>query len=353
MNASLSSDLNPPANAKSIKMDYSLKDYKEIRGKFDIFMQDACVAYKRGKQVLSNVSLYAAPGEILGLIGGSGAGKSTCMRVMTGQIKPPQLRKGFAITAGYRAVKDNFRLIHNIGYVPQLEYLSLYEEFNALDNCVFFGRNYGIPKNTILQRAESMLQILGFENKKLIQKPVKFLSGGERKRVSIAVGLINTPKVLFLDEPTTGLDPHLRIAVLNFLLKINKEFRTTMVIVSHDLEIADYCSKVAILNFGKIAGFGQPTELVESLPSKGKLLEIHFNTLNNNKDIPRIESIPEINYVLNAGRNKLKIFSHNLQDISSIIKKIQDLGLEIRKFSIDSGTFLDYFRIKGEHIIGV
>ena len=109
--------------------DYSIKEYKAIGEKYDLFMKDACVSYKRGKQILKNVTLFAGSGEILGLIGGSGAGKSTVMRVLTGQVQPPQLTKGFAITAGLRAVKDNFHLIKKIGYVPQLEYLSLYEEF--------------------------------------------------------------------------------------------------------------------------------------------------------------------------------------------------------------------------------
>ena len=333
--------------------DYELKDYSEIGREYDIFMKDAHVSYTKGKQVLMNVSLFAKPGDILGLIGGSGAGKSTCMRVMTGQIRPPQLTKGFAVTAGYRAVKDNLRLIEHIGYVPQLEYLSLYEEFSSLDNCLFFGKNYNIPRNVIFKRAREIMTILGFENEALIQKPVKYLSGGERKRVSIAVGLINTPKVLFLDEPTTGLDPHLRISVLNFLLKINKEFDTTMVIVSHDLEVADYCSKVAILNFGKLAGFGQPKELVESLPSNGKLIIAKFDRLNNAKDIPKIMEIPGIKHVLNAGRNKLKIFAENVNNISFLVNEIQKTGLNLMKFSINTGTFLDYFRIKGRHIEGV
>ena len=185
---------------------------------------------------------------------------------MTGQQKPT---KGYAVTAGCHAIKDKGKLVYQIGYCPQLDYLSLYGEFNSLDNCLFFGKNYQIPRDEIYRRGREIMSILGFENETLIKRPVKYLSGGEKKRVSIAVGLINTPKILFLDEPTTGLDPHLRISVLNYLLKINKEFNTTMVIVSHDLEVADYCSKVAILNFGHLAGFGKPKELVESLPSQG------------------------------------------------------------------------------------
>jgi ABC-2 type transport system ATP-binding protein len=272
------------------------------------------------------------------------------MRVMTGQVKPT---KGFAVTAGYHATKQKNQLVYHIGYVPQLEYLSLYYEFSALDNCVFFGRNYIVPRKMIIARAREIMSILGFENETLLNRPVKYLSGGEKKRVSIAVGLIASPKVLFLDEPTTGLDPHLRIAVLNFLLKINKEFHTTMVIVSHDLEIADYCSKVAILNFGHIAGFGKPKELVESLPSHGKMMLVKFDRLNNMEDIPKIKQIPGIRYVLNAGRNKVKIFADNVDDVSNISQNIQNIGLQLKSIVIDSSTFLDYFRIHGRHIEGV
>ena len=339
--------------SSSLDKAFSLQDFQEIGVDYDLFMQNASVSYTKGKNVMKNVSLFAKPGEILGLIGGSGAGKSTCMRVLTGQIRSPQLTSGFAVTAGLRAVKDNSKLIHQIGYVPQLEYLSLYEEFSALHNCLFFGKNYNIPRKEIYLRAREILTILGFENEALITKPVKLLSGGERKRVSIAVGLINNPRVLFLDEPTTGLDPHLRIAVLNFLLKINKKFNTTMVIVSHDLEIADYCTKVAILNFGEIVGFGKPRDLVESLPSKGKLINITINQLDSRQDIPRILTIPSVQFCLNAGRNKLKLFVDNVENISEVILGINKLGLSIDHFSIDMATLLDYFRIHGKHITGV
>ncbi len=332
---------------------YTEADYRQIGENYDLFMQGVSVAYSRHKQILQNVSLNAHHGDILGMIGGSGAGKSTCMRVLTGQIRPPQLTTGFAVTAGYRAVAQYKQLVEHIGYVPQLETLSLYDQFSAIDNCQFFGRNYGLSRSTINKRAHEIFAILGFENEELLQKPVKKLSGGEQKRVSIAVGLINTPRVLFLDEPTTGLDPHLRIAVLNFLLKINKEFGTTMVIVSHDLEIADYCTKVAILNFGALAGFGQPKELIASLPGQGKVILATFVKLNTRTDIPRIQQLSGVHHILNAGRNKLKIFMNNVDNLQTLGTELEQTGLVVQQLSIETVTFLDYFRIKGKHITGV
>lgn len=311
---------------------------------------DKCyVSYKKGLPVLEDISVAIKPGEILGLVGSSGAGKSTAMRVMTGQVKP---YKGEAYTAGYDVKSQSFDISLRIGYVPQLEYLSLYYEFSSIDNCKFFGRNFGISNKVIEERAKDILSVLGF-SEELMYQPIKFLSGGQRKRTSIAVGLINIPKVLFLDEPTTGLDPHLRIAVLNYLLKINQKYGTTLVIVSHDLEVADYCTQVAIIESvsefkpGKIVGYGKPNDLVESLPSQGMALLVKFDELKWSQ-IPSIQNLPDVVYVLHAGRNTVKLFLKDVSKLKSTYNKLRDLGLKPMKFEIDKSAFLDYFRIKSQ-----
>ena len=120
-----------------------------------------------------------------------------------------------------------------------------------------------------------------------------------------------------------------------------------MVIVSHDLEVADYCSRVAILNYGRLAGFGKPKALVESLPSGGRMMITRFKDLDVRHDMKRILSIPTVKNVLHAGRNKLKIFSDDLDHVQQILDGIKALGLEMISFTIDSGTFLEYFRLVG------
>lgn len=316
----------------------------DIRDKYSLYMENASVEYKKGVKVLWNVTLSARKGEVLGLIGGSGAGKSTCMRVMTGQIVPTS---GFAITAGCDVLKERAELVKRIGYVPQIEHLSLYMDFNAIENCIFFGHNYGLKRADIEAKAKEVMGILGFENEQLMRKAVKYLSGGERKRVSIAVGLVNQPDVLFLDEPTTGLDPHLRIAVLNFLHKINQIYNTTIVIVSHDLEIADYCTKVALLDQGRLVTSGHPRDLVTSLPSEGRMILAKFKHLKK-QDKKRILELPSIKHVLLAGRNKLKLTVDDVDNIiGDVYEDLLSIDLEPQKFTIDTGTFLDYFRLKG------
>lgn len=314
--------------------DRELQDYS-------ILLRNVSVAYNRKEVVLSGVDISVEHGEILGLVGSSGAGKSTAMRVMTGQVKPFE---GEGYTAGFDVSRQAYDVSRVIGYVPQLEFLSLYYEFSSVENCVFFGRNFGLKKSVIIDRAQEILGILGFDVD-LMHKPVKFLSGGQRKRASIAVGLINIPKVLFLDEPTTGLDPHLRISVLNYLLKINQSFGTTLVIVSHDLEIADYCSQVAIVGSGQILGYGSPKSLIDSLPSRGVALSVKFEHLSW-EDIDRIVNLELVASVLHTGRNAIKLFSEDISQISAIYEELQRINLVPIKMTIDKSVFLDYFRLK-------
>jgi ABC-type multidrug transport system ATPase subunit len=116
--------------------------------------------------------------------------------------------------------------------------------------------------------------------------------------------------------------------------------------VSHDLEVADYCSRVAILNFGRLAGFGKPKELVESLPSKGNMMICQFQKIDTRSDIKNLLTIPGVKHVLHGGRNKLKLFVEDIHNLSPIIEGFKGMNLELKSFSIDSATFLDYSELK-------
>lgn len=328
------------------KNSHKTSESKEKSTFFSLILDKVHVSYEKGKEVLKDISFRTRKGDIIGIIGGSGAGKSTLLRAMTGQLNRRFLTHGNVTTAGYNVLKEKQELINKIGYVPQLEYLSLYFEFNAIDNCIFFGKNYQLEKNIIVNRAIEILEILGF-NEELMRKPVKRLSGGEKKRVSIAVGLINTPEILFLDEPTTGLDPHLRVAVLNFLLKINRKFKTTIVIISHNLEISDYCDLIAILIKGKLVSFGAPDDLIQSLPSGGKVISCRFTYLDLNQ-IKAIKELENVEFVLHAGRNQIKLFLKDFSKFRNTYNQIIELELPLSSFSIMRGSFIDYFRIIGE-----
>lgn len=307
-------------------------------------MTDMSVAYG-DVEVIHGMSFQVERGAILGLVGSSGAGKSTAIRVMTGQLAPT---RGVAETAGFDVAKDPRAVRNRIGYVPQLEYLSLYYQFGILDNARFFGRNYGIPDEVIEKRCLFIMDILGLDPAEFLDKPVRKLSGGEKKRVSIVVGLINNPEVLFLDEPTTGLDPHLRIEVLNFLLRINQALGTTMVLVSHDLECVDYCNYVGCMQAGCLVDFGRPREMVESLPNHGRQAVIRFEYLDPAVEA-RIPTLPEVAYAIDGGRNTVKLFYAPDQSFARVVEALDDLGLAIRRVTFDEANFLDYFRVLSQY----
>lgn len=322
----------------------SPKSTKNASNKYSIEMDDVIVSYG-SKKVIYGISFKVEQGSILGLIGGSGAGKSTLVRVMTGQLPPT---KGSAKTAGFDIKKDPRNVRLRIGYVPQLEELSLYYQFGIIDNAKFFGRNFGLSDTQIEERCLEYMSILGLDPEEFLKKNVGRLSGGEKKRVSIIIGLINNPEVLFLDEPTTGLDPHLRIEVLNFLYRVNQQLGTTVVLISHDLECVDYCNYVGVVQKGYLVDFGKPREMVESLPNKGQMAVIKFDHLNPALE-DKLRSIPAIKYYLHGGRNVLKISYDDRLALYSLIDDLTLLGLQIESITFDGAVFLDYFRIMSQY----
>jgi len=291
---------------------------------------------------LKGASFFANKREFLGIIGASGAGKTTVLRVLTGQIKPTE---GQAFVGGYDVTKKSKLISLLVGYVPQLEHLSLYYDFNPLQNAQFFGRLFGMRPKEIEKRARDVLTILGFDEE-LITKRVDRLSGGERKRVSICLGMIHNPPVLLLDEPTTGLDAHLRHETLNYLKELNYELGTTMVIISHDLEVVDYCTRVCLLEEGNVSQFGTPEELISSLPGKGEGVRVALKTMTP-EIIRRIESLPGVQYTAAAGRNAIKLFIDNpSEQILPIIQKLNEIKLPFEEVSLVEVDFFDYFAVK-------
>ncbi len=292
--------------------------------------------------ILRDVSFYTREREILGVIGASGSGKTTCLRVMTAQLKP---YSGAARIAGYDVRNEANEIHYATGYVPQHENESLYYPFSALENAHFFGRMYEIDGKEIKQRAIELLSILGFDED-LMYKPVKFLSGGERKRVSICVGLIHQPPILLLDEPTTGLDAHLRHELLNYLKQLNFHYGTSMVLISHDLEVVEYCNRVVLLENGTISLQGHPDELIKSLTGRGEAIEVTFRRLT--EDI--IRQVNEINFVestIRSGRGSLKVFVKQPHKVvPDLLQALREMNLSPQELSIVEASFYDFFRTK-------
>ncbi len=193
----------------------------------------------------SNLTLRVAEAERFGLFGPNGAGKTTLMNCMTGLLSYQQ---GSIQLLGTE-VKDNRKKINKyFGFVPQD--FSFYQELSPIENLAFFGAWSGLNKQQIKQRSTELLEVLGLADVR--NKQVEKFSGGMKRRVNLAIGVIHEPRVLFLDEPTVGVDVHTRHAIINYLKQLNEK-GTTLIYTSHQLsEAQDLCNRIAMIDDGKI-----------------------------------------------------------------------------------------------------
>ena len=163
------------------------------------------VIFKK-KKIIHDVSFQVYKGEIIGLFGISGAGKTTIIRVLTCQIMKKHWKGMVSVTdLSPRKKRDHSKILSNVGYVPQLELLNLYYDLSPLVNVEIFASNYGLKKKSAIKVAKDLFSILDIPEDTW-KNPLEKLSGGEKKRVSMAIGLIHKPEILFLDEPTTLID---------------------------------------------------------------------------------------------------------------------------------------------------
>lgn len=202
--------------------------------------------YKIAKAV-RNISFDVEKGEIIAFIGPNGAGKSTTIKMMTSILYPD---KGTIKVMGYDPIKDRKKLSYEIGTVfGQKE--QLWTHLTPYDNFKFFGAIYDLPDSVIEKKIEELNML--FELEEFINTPVRNLSLGQRIRCEIAAALIHEPKILFLDEPTIGLDPVVKENIRIFIKRMNKEFKTTIFLTSHDIgDIEKLCKRVIIINNGQI-----------------------------------------------------------------------------------------------------
>ena len=213
---------------------------------------------------VAGLDLEVAEGEIFGLVGPDGAGKTTTMRMLTGLLPPTS---GTAEVAGCDVVRQAERLKEHIGYVSQR--FGLYPDLTVMENLEFYADLYGVPRRG---RAEKTGRLLGFSNlTPFKQRLAGNLSGGMKQKLGLACALIHTPRVLFLDEPTNGVDPVSRRDFWRILYQLGRE-RVTIFISTAYLDEAERCSRLALLHRGRLLGLGTPDEVKTLMP--GALLEV-------------------------------------------------------------------------------
>ena len=283
--------------------------------KFPAILCENLNVYGGRKLIVDSVSMLIEHGEILGVLGESGAGKSTFVKALLGMRKFTGINQIYGME-----VRKNSKKIRPIyGYVPQ-DLSKIYQNFTTFQNILYFGKQYNLSEKEITNRAKRILRSLEIEDK--MHEKVKNLSGGQKRRVSIAIALIHNPVIVWMDEPTSGLDPVVRENLWLALTKINEQFNTTLIVITHYPEESRFCHRVAI--FGRMRGmidFGKPNDLLTQLPGKGRKIELSFNKVKENAT-ERLESIEGIDKALEtkAGTD-FSIFSDI--DLNTLIEQIK------------------------------
>jgi len=210
---------------------------------------------------VDRLNLTIEEGELFGLLGPNGAGKTTLVRMLTTVLQPAQ---GAATVCGYDIQRQPKEVRRVIGIAPQD--VALYDDLTAAENLAHFGKLYGVKGKRLRTRITKLLKLVQLEDR--AGDLVKTFSSGMKRRLNLMIGLIHEPRVLFLDEPTTGFDPAARLAVWDCIKRLKAE-KVTILLSTHYMEEADYlCDRVAIMDRGKIVALGTPAELKRSV---GKL----------------------------------------------------------------------------------
>jgi ABC-2 type transport system ATP-binding protein len=208
---------------------------------------------------VDQLSLSIEQGEVFGLLGPNGAGKTTSIKMLTTLLPPTS---GHATVAGFDIGTQQAQVRRSIGYVPQL--LSADGTLTGYENLLIFAKLYDIPKAERETRAREALDFMGLND--FADKLVREYSGGMIRRLEIAQSMLHRPKVLFLDEPTIGLDPSARNLVWEHLKELRQNYGTTIFLTTHMMEEADsICNRLAIMHLGKVAAIGSPAELKASI----------------------------------------------------------------------------------------
>ena len=203
-------------------------------------------------EVLNNINLSMEKGQIYGLIGPSGAGKTTLVKMIVGMDKA---NKGSIKVLDQQM--PNLEILQDIGYMAQSD--SLYEELTGEENLKFFASLYKLSKEKQRQRISYTADLVNLTHE--LKKRVAAYSGGMKRRLSLAIALIQDPKILILDEPTVGIDPELRMSVWSELLRLKVEEDKTIIVTTHVMDEAEKCDHVAMVRDGRIITSGSPAEL--------------------------------------------------------------------------------------------
>jgi ABC-2 type transport system ATP-binding protein len=266
---------------------------------------------------VDHISFDVKKSEIFGLLGPNGAGKTTTIRMLSTLTRPTE---GTATIGGYDIVKNDSKVRELIGLVS--EKMIMYDRLTAKENLMFFGKLYNIPKEILEERIDELLELVQLSQWK--NSKVGTFSTGMRQRMNVVRALLNMPKVLFLDEPTLGLDPQSTVEVREFVKKINRENETTIILTTHMMNEADIlCDRIGIIDHGKISALDTSTNLKNSISGANTtILILEISNLNPDL-ISTIRALSCVETVSQENTSHIKVHAHGDDAFDSVIDSIR------------------------------
>jgi ABC-2 type transport system ATP-binding protein len=287
-------------------------------------------------EAVKDVNFTVADGEIFGLLGPNGAGKSTLIRMMTTLLP---VTSGKALVGGHDVAKDPDAVRNMIGVIPQA--LTSDPDLTVEENLSIYAKLYSVPREERKKNIAEVLEAVDLTKWRGAQ--TKTLSGGMRRRLEIARGLVHNPKIFFLDEPTTGLDPVSRIAVWEMLDNLRRTRNLTMLLTTHYMEEADkLCDRIAIVDHGTLVALGTPSELKHNVPG-ANVVEVHFD-----RETPqwqsRLEGLDGVTSVQAESAGFYRVLtSSGSRTTMQLVELAASLGETLTSLSVQNTTLDDVF----------
>jgi ABC-2 type transport system ATP-binding protein len=284
---------------------------------------------------VNDISFAVDEGEIFGLLGPNGAGKSTLIRMLTTLLLPTS---GTALVNGFDVLKQADDVRRSIGVIPQAMTSDL--ELSVEENLLIFAKLYGVSREKRTRLIRELLAAV--ELTQWADKPVKNLSGGMRRRVEIARGLVHEPRIFFLDEPTTGLDPVSRVAVWEMLQKIKAERDLTVLLTTHYMDEADkLCHRIAIVDHGELKALDSPISLKASIPGNN-VIDVSFaQTPPGWRET--LERLPGVEHVTGEGPVYRITSANGPATTTALVEAAAQAKVQVQSLSVQSTTLDDVF----------
>jgi ABC-2 type transport system ATP-binding protein len=285
---------------------------------------------------VDDISFQVKEGEIFGLLGPNGAGKSTLIRMMTTLIP---ITAGSARIAGHDVAKEPDAARRNIGVIPQALTSDL--DLTVGENLSIYAKLYDVPAKRRKQVIEELLETVDLTKWRDAQ--TKTLSGGMRRRLEIARGLVHDPKIFFLDEPTTGLDPVSRVAVWEMLTNIKSRRNLTILITTHYMDEADrLCNRIAIVDHGKLVALDTPEALKASVPGTN-VIEVQFDNPPADWE-QKLRDLPEVTSVQHEAAGMYRVLTSNgSRTTTQLVETAVEASVPLRTLTVQNTTLDDVF----------